>query len=405
MKSRKMLCILTLVATFAVTLCGRLLAQQMESGKAIYVVSKLGTLGGTVSGASAINNRGWVMGAANLPGDTTEHATVWIDGKLNDLHTLGGPNSAVVWPSVKNNHGVIVGVSETGDLNPLNEYWSCALAFFPTIDGHICRGFAWKDGHMAELPTLGGLNGVATGVNNREQVVGWAETSFHDPTCNPPQVLQFQGIVYDRERNVQTLPPLPPDPDSAATAINDKGQIVGISGICANAIGGYSATHAVLWENGVPTRIGDFGGSAWNTPTAINNRGEVVGFSDFPGDSDTHPNYHAFLWTKDGGIQDLGTLPGDKRSIAWGINDRGEIVGQSTGGANGSHAVVWHNGVIHDLNGLVAPSTLTLVYANDIDASGEIVGGAFDSKDGQSPGFVAIPVEEVTDGGSLRETH
>jgi len=258
---------------------------------------------------------------------------------------------------------------------------------------------------MAELPTLGGLNGVATGVNNREQVVGWAETSFHDPTCNPPQVLQFQGILYDRERNVQTLPPLPPDPDSAATAINDKGQIVGISGICANAIGGYSATHAVLWENGVPTRIGDFGGSAWNTPTAINNRGEVVGFSDFPGDSDTHPNYHAFLWTKDGGIQDLGTLPGDKRSIAWGINDRGEIVGQSTGGANGSHAVVWHNGVIHDLNGLVAPSTLTLVYANDIDASGEIVGGAFDSKDGQSPGFVAIPVEEVTDGGALHETH
>lgn len=405
MKSWKMLCILTLVATLAVRLCGRLLAQQMESGKAIYVVSKLGTLGGTVSGASAINNRGWVMGAANLPGDTTEHATVWIDGQLNDLHTLGGPNSAVVWPSVKNNHGVIVGVSETADLNPLNEYWSCALAFFPTIDGHICRGFAWKDGHMAELPTLGGLNGVATGVNNREQVVGWAETSFHDPTCNPPQVLQFQGIVYDRERNVQTLPPLPPDPDSAATAINDKGQIVGISGICANAIGGYSATHAVLWENGVPTRIGDFGGSAWNTPTAINNRGEVVGFSDFPGDSDTHPNYHAFLWTKDGGIQDLGTLPGDKRSIAWGINDRGEIVGQSTGGANGSHAVVWHNGVIHDLNGLVAPSTLTLVYANDIDASGEIVGGAFDSKDGQSPGFVAIPVEEVTDGGSLRETH
>jgi probable HAF family extracellular repeat protein len=403
MKSRMTLCNMILAATFAAPFCGRLLAQQMESARPAYRISELGTLGGTASAANAINNRGWVMGAANLPGDTTEHATVWIDGKLHDLHTLGGPNSAVVWPSVKNNHGVIVGVSEKAELDPLNEYWSCALAFFPTIDGHICRGFVWKNEQMVELSTLGGVNGVATGVNNREEIIGWAETSFHDPTCNPPQVLQFQGVLYDRERNLQTLPPLPPDPDSAATAINDKGQIVGISGICANAIGGYSATHAVLWENGIPSRIGDFGGSAWNTPTAINNRGEVVGFSDFPGDSDTHPNYHAFLWTKDGGIEDLGTLPGDKRSIAWGINDRGEIVGQSTGGANGSHAVVWHNGVIHDLNGLVAPSTLTLVYANDIDASGAIVGGAFDSKDGQSPGFVAIPVEEVT-GGALHET-
>lgn len=392
-----------LAAIFAAPFCGRLLAQQMDSAKPAYRIVELGTLGGTASAANAINNRGWVMGAANLPGDTTEHAALWIEGKLHDLHTLGGPNSAVVWPSVKNNHGVIVGVSEKAELDPLNEYWSCALAFFPTIDGHICRGFEWQHGHMVELPTLGGVNGVATGVNNREEIIGWAETSFHDPTCNPPQVLQFQGVLYDREGDVHTLAPLPPDPDSAATAINDKGQIVGISGICANAIGGYSAKHAVLWEDGVPTRIGDFGGSAWNTPTAINNRGEVVGFSDFPGDSDTHPNYHAFLWTKDGGIRDLGTLPGDKRSIAWGINDRGEIVGQSSGGANGSHAVVWQNGVIQDLNGLVAPSSLTLVYANDIDDSGRIVGGAFDAKNGQSPGFVAIPTEDETDDGAHHE--
>jgi hypothetical protein len=38
---------------------------------------------------------------------------------------------------------------------------------------------------------------------------------------------------------------------------------------------------------------------------------------------------------------------------------------------------------------------LTLVYANDVDNFGEVVGGAFDSKTGNSPGFVAIPVEGV----------
>lgn len=190
---------------------------------------------------------------------------------------------------------------------------------------------------------------------------------------------------------MRALPPLPEDQDSAATAINDEGQVVGISGQCANAVGGLSAHHAVLWENGVPTDIGNFGGIAWNTPAAINNRGEVVGFSDFPGDSAAHRNYHGFLWTKSGGMKDLNTLPGDARSIAWGINVRGQIVGQSTGGANGSHAVIWENGAPVDLNSRVS-SSLTLVYANDIDDSGVIVGGAFNPATGTSPGFVAIPI-------------
>jgi hypothetical protein len=54
--------------------------------------------------------------------------------------------------------------------------------------------------------------------------------------------------------------------------------------------------------------------------------------------------------------------------------------------------------MIFDLNALIAPGSLTLVYANDVDNSGEVVGGAFDSKTGKSPGFVAIPVEGVENG-------
>ena len=387
-----------LVAIGAICIPAEVAAQDQSSPNTKYVVVELGTLGGTVSGASAINDRGWAMGAANLEGDTAEHATLWIYGKTHDLGTLGGPNSAVPWPSVKNNRGLIVGVSDTKEDNPLHEIWSCALAFFPTASGKNCRGFVWKEGKMRALPTLGGYNGVATGVNNRGQIVGWAETTFHDPTCITPQVLQFEGVIYGPGRDqVQALQPLSEDQDSAATAINDQGQVVGISGRCANAVGGYSAKHAVLWENGIPTDIGNFGGSAWNTPTAINNRGEVVGFSDFPGDSDTKRNYHAFLWTKDAGMKDLGTLPGDTRSIAWGINNRGQIVGLSTGGANGSHAVIWQNGVPVDLNSLIPNGALTLTYANDINDSGEIVGGASNATTGLQPGFVALPAKGLED--------
>jgi probable HAF family extracellular repeat protein len=359
---------------------------------AAYTVAGLGTLGGTVSGASSINNRSWVSGFSNLPGDTRTHATLWRSGATRDLGTLGGfdndLNSAVIWP-VKNDIGLIVGISETPALDPLGERWSCS-AFFPTVTGHTCLGFTWQDGVMTALPTLGGNNGYAAGANNRGQVVGWAENTVHDSTCVAPQVLQFRAVLWGPKGRVHELAPLPGDTSSAATAINDLGQVVGISGICDRAVGRFSAAHAVLWQEGTVTDIGNLGGVAWNTPTAINHRGQVVGFSDRPGDESGAPNFHAFLWTSSGGIRDLGTLPGDVLSLAFGINDQGQVVGQSIG-AGGSRAFIWQDGVMTDLNTLVAPGSLDLVYANDINASGEIVGGAFDPSTGESPAFLAIP--------------
>jgi probable HAF family extracellular repeat protein len=356
------------------------------------LIVPLGALGGTSSAANSINNRGWVTGAANLAGNTTVHATLWIYGKTIDLGTLGGPSSAIAWTAVKNNNGLIAGISDTSIVDPLGEVWSCAEGFFPSSSGHTCLGFAWQGGVMRALPTLGGNNGFAAGDNNLGQIAGWAETPIHDPTCIPPQVLQFEAVVYGPKQNqIQQLPPFPGDVDGAATAINDPGQVVGISGICANAIGGASAAHAVLWENGTPTNIGNLGGVAWNTPTAINNKGVVIGFSDLPGDSAGSPNYHAFLWTKSGGMTDLGTLPGDTMSVAWGINAQGQVVGQSIGSA-GSRAFLWQNGVMTDLNTLVAHGPLSLVYANDINESGEIVGGAYNSATGDSPAFLAVPL-------------
>ncbi len=358
-----------------------------------YRIVTLGGLGGTTSAANSINNKGWVLGAADLAGNTTEHATVWIHGKLLDLGTLGGPNSAIAWTAVKNNNGSIAGISDTSIVQPFGEVWSCSAAFFPSNSGHTCQGFVWQDGIMRALPTLGGDNGVAAGDNNLGQIAGWAETTTHDPTCVPPQVLQFEPVVYGPgQEQIQQLPPLAGDPDGAATAINDSGQVVGISGTCGTAVGGSTAAHAVLWQDGTPTNIGNLGGVAWNTPTAINNRGVIVGFSDLPGDSVANPNYHAFLWTKSGGITDLGTLPGDMFSIAWGINERGQVVGQSINSNGTSRAFIWQNGVMTDLNKLAAVGPLSLVYSNDINNSGEIVGGAYNSTTGDSPAFLAVPI-------------
>ena len=89
---------------------------------------------------------------------------------------------------------------------------------------------------------------------------------------------------------------------------------------------------------------------------AINQRGDVVGFSnpDEPGDAEGEFISRAFLWTSgSAAATDLGTLSGDLFSEAFAINASGQVVGVSFGGANGSRAFIWQNGVMTNLNDLV----------------------------------------------------
>jgi len=226
MKLNGLKCVTTAIALAVSVAPIRLAAQDRQDKKQPHFrVLNLGNpLGGTMSAGNAINNLGLAMGTADLAGNTTEHAEVWLYGLHFDLGTLGGPNSAVIFPN-RNNWGEIAGIAETADMDPLGETWSCAGGFFPSSTGHICLGFVWRDGEMTALPTLGGNNGVAASVNNRGQVVGWAETNVHDPTCVAPQVLQFEAVIWGPEKGrIQQLSPLAGDPDTAATAINDKGQ-------------------------------------------------------------------------------------------------------------------------------------------------------------------------------------
>lgn len=357
-----------------------------------YRVTNLDSLGGTISRGNSLNNRGWVAGYSNLPGDQSRHATLWLDGTAFDLGTLGGPNSSVTWP-VKNNRGLIVGISQTATPEPLGENWSCA-AFFPgaTGTGYTCLGFVWEKGVMRALPTLGGNNGFAAAANNRGQIVGWAENATPDPTCVPPQVLQFRAVLWEKG-GIQELPPLPGDTSGAATAINNRGQVVGISGTCDQAVGRFTAAHAVIWEKGKVTELDDLGAPWWNTPMAINQRGDIAGFAGLPGDDPDNPLLRAVLWTRRGGIRNLGTLPGDVTSEAHGINDRGQVVGVSCDAAGNCRAFLWEDGVMKDLNTLVAPGYAgILTTAQDINNRGEITGRAFDPATGERPAFLAAPV-------------
>jgi probable HAF family extracellular repeat protein len=193
------------------------------------------------------------------------------------------------------------------------------------------------------------------------------------------------------EGRIQELPLLPGDTSGSATAINDHGQIVGITGICDQAIGRFSAIHAVLWEDGEVTDIGNLGGVAWHTPNAINLHGEIVGFSNFSAADGGSYHPHAFLWTESGGIVDLGTLPlpFNDNSDAWGINNWGQAVGRSCDADGNCHAFLWQDGAMRDLNELGNEDGL--IAAFDIDDFGRITGQAFDDETGTFVAFLATP--------------
>ena len=370
-----------------------------------YTVERLPSLGGIQSRGMAINNQGWVAGWSQRS-DGTRRAAVWrADGSATLLGTLGGPSSTVPWPGL-NDAGLIAGISQTGTTDPRGEDWSCELGgFLPNDTDRICRGFFWENNLMRELPTLGGNHGFAAGVNNRGQIVGWAETPVEDETCSEEatQVLRFRAVLWEPKSGssgrIKTteLVPLGDDATSAATAINDDGLAVGISGRCDQAVGRFSAQHAVLWDkSGKPTEIPNLGGTTWHTPMDINRQGDVVGFSnpDLPGDAEGDFLAQAFLWVRGSAIAvNIGTLDGDPNSQAFAINSSGQVVGISFGDlVRGARAFIYENGELINLNHLVDIGPDVLLSAQDINEAGQITGRVRDGLTGEVFAFVATPI-------------
>jgi probable HAF family extracellular repeat protein len=367
-------------------------SEALVGGGQRYVLIKLGSLGGTFSFGNSLSEKAAVGGLSALPGDATVHATLWKGNEPMDLGTLGGPNSAVLWPS-KNRIDLVAGVAETDQAQPLDETWSCRF-FFPSRTAKICLGVVWDHGVIRALPTWGGENGFATTANNLRQIVGWAETPVLDPTCTGRQKRQFLAALWGPgEDEMHLLPPLTGDSTSAATGINDHGQAIGISGACGIAVGGVSARRAVLWENGSIVDLGTLGGEGWNTPMALNALGDVVGFANAPGTPVSSFIPRPFLWTRSGGIEPLPLLDGDDNGQALDINVQKQIVGVSCAGGS-CRGVLWENKQVIDLSANTDGLSGTIVNAGGIDDKGRIGGHSFDPATGLTTAFRLIPAGE-----------
>ncbi len=188
----------------------------------------------------------------------------------------------------------------------------------------------------------------AYSLNNRGQVVGWADRYGGN----------LRAFLW--QEGSMTILDLPGA--HGAYDINDTAQVVGwtYNGDC----------RAVVWENGTTIEMGTLPGYRSSTGFAINDLGQVVASS-----GNHSANMHAFIWDPVDGMQDLRTLPLGTASEAHSINNSGQVVGWSLDGSAAPRAFLWENGVMLDLNGLIpADSGWILKEARAINDFGQIVG-------------------------------
>ena len=138
----------------------------------------------------AINAQGAVVGTSEnglidpVYGLPAFVATLWKDGEIEDLGTLGGGFSL---PNSINGRGEIAGFAANSEPDP--DGFATLLIFGVALPGNQWHATLWQNGSIHDLGTLSdGLTSAAFHVNERGQVAGF---SFVDTT---PTVLGFPTV-------------------------------------------------------------------------------------------------------------------------------------------------------------------------------------------------------------------
>jgi len=194
----------------------------------------------------------------------------WSAPRIHELPTISGdPDGAAL---AVNGRGDAAGASGTcGVFN--------AIYLFNLAPRHA---ILWHDGQATDLGNLGGdglFNGIyASGLNNVGQVVGASDTT-NDAS--------FHAFLWENG-HMTDLQTLPGDAYSIATAISDRGVVLGVS------VGANFNIRALIWQHGNMQDLNKLvAGStplSLQTACSINALGEIDGIAF----NQTTGEYHAY---------------------------------------------------------------------------------------------------------------
>lgn len=188
----------------------------------------------------------------------------------------------------------------------------------PTVPGRTPRPSAARD--IGDSNTVFGW---AEDINASGTVVGWRSTTDGDPRYTP--------FLWTESGGMTNLGRLPGDTwDAAAVAINDRGEVVGIS-----------QSRPFLWTaSGGMRGLGMPAGAVFAVPMDISEDGHVAGAWQ-GADRRQHP----VVWTREGGMRELPLPSHIASAVAEGVNSRGEVVGSGCPAPcdvqSPSHALFW----------------------------------------------------------------
>ncbi len=250
-----------------------------------------------------------------------------------------------------NNKGQIVGGADTARHGKGPEF--------------ITNVFVWQGGRMRAVPGLDGSHAYVVAVNDAGQMAG-----AYSPD---PLKAKFASALFTPNGRAKLLGGFPATLHgyslSQAEAVNAKGQVVGVSN-----------NQAFLWGGGHLRALRPPPGFQESQAWSVNDRGQAAGKADrtVAGAVRTH----ALFWDAGGRPTDLGVLPGYTDSIGRAINNRGQVTGWVgvTRGTPGRRlafhyqAFLWQNGRMRGLGSIPRIPDSKAAALND---KGQVVGNAY----------------------------
>jgi len=256
------------------------------------------------------------------------------------VNLAGNPRSYIV--SI-NNHGVAVG------------HW-----YERSPNGNqTLHAFVWENGQITDLnPLIGASWSQAADINDRGQIVG---TAVFGPPVDQPE---YEGHAFLYETNgggITDLGVLSGLSTSAAAALNEFGQVVGLS---ADWNAHPYVMRPFLYTDGSLNELTGEQGAGFD----INELGHVVGAKEL-GFSSNKQN-HPFVW-RDGDVEPI-PLNGSPQAI----NNADQVVGDAWTPAFRDYAFLFQGGHVTDLDTLAAGLLLpgaTITSARDINDKGHML--------------------------------